>query len=196
MRSVRKGGEAAMADSNITKRALAAALKEVMEQKPFAKINVSDICERCDMSRKSFYYHFRDKYDLLNWIFDMDFFRIAEGMETSQPWTVMTTLCDYFYDNRDFYRRALRVTGQNSFLEHYREMLAPILRGVLENVRDESAYMEFHIAFYQDALTGALERWLSAPDCVSSEEFVRRVASCFHSVARIAELEQASESSL
>ena len=43
MRSVRKGGEAAMADSNITKRALAAALKEVMEQKPFAKINVSDI---------------------------------------------------------------------------------------------------------------------------------------------------------
>ena len=75
-------------------------------------------------------------------------------------------------------------------------MLSPILRGVLENVLDDSEYMEFHIAFYQDALTGALERWLSAPDCVSSEEFVRRVASCFHSVARIAELEQASESSL
>ena len=182
-----------MADSNITKRALAAALKDVMEQKPFAKINVSDICEKCDMSRKSFYYHFRDKYDLLNWIFDMDFFRIAGNMDTSQPWTVLAVLCDYFYDNRDFYRRALRVTGQNSFLEHYREMLAPILRGVLESVLDDSEYMEFHIAFYQDALTGALERWLSAPDCVSSKEFVRRVASCFHSVARIAELEQAAE---
>ena len=49
------------------------------------------------------------------------------------------------------------------------------------------------VARLQDALTGALERWLSAPDCVSSEEFVRRVASCFHSVARIAELEQAAE---
>ena len=196
MRSVRKGGEAAMADSNITKRALAAALKDVMAQKPFAKINVSDICEKCDMSRKSFYYHFRDKYDLLNWIFDMDFFRIAGSVETSQPWTVMTTLCDYFYDNRDFYRRALRVTGQNSFLEHYREMLAPILRGILENVLDDSEYMEFHIAFYQDALAGALERWLSEPDFVSAEDFVRRVASCFPSVARIAELEQAAESSL
>ena len=90
MRSVRKGGEAAMADSNITKRALAAALKEVMAQKPFAKINVSDVCEKCDMSRKRFYYHFRDKYDLLNWIFDMDFFRIAGSVETSQPWAVMT----------------------------------------------------------------------------------------------------------
>ena len=62
-----------MADSNITKRALAAALKELMEQKPFSKINVAEICEKCGMNRKSFYYHFKDKYDLVNWIFDMDF---------------------------------------------------------------------------------------------------------------------------
>ena len=44
-----------MADSNITKRALAAALRELMEEKPFEKISVGDICERCDMNRKSFY---------------------------------------------------------------------------------------------------------------------------------------------
>ncbi len=43
-----------MPDSNITKRALAAALKELMETKPFSKISVSDICQACDMSRKSF----------------------------------------------------------------------------------------------------------------------------------------------
>ena len=33
-----------MADSNITKSALASALKELMETTPFAKITVSDIC--------------------------------------------------------------------------------------------------------------------------------------------------------
>ena len=58
-----------MPDSNITKRALAAALKELMETKPFSKISVSDICQACDMSRKSFYYHFQDKFDLVNWIY-------------------------------------------------------------------------------------------------------------------------------
>ena len=176
-----------MADSNITKRALAAALRELMEQKPFSKINVSDICEKCDMSRKSFYYHFRDKYDLLNWIFDMDFFRIAGAIEPNPPMKILSTLCDYFYDNRDFYRRALRVTGQNSFLEHYREMVAPLLRSILEGVLDDSEYMEFHIAFYLDALIGALERWLSTPDCVSAEQFVRMVASCLQSAALLIE---------
>ena len=53
-----------MADSNITKRALATSLKELMAEQPFDKINVAQICERCNMNRKSYYYHFKDKYDL------------------------------------------------------------------------------------------------------------------------------------
>ncbi len=61
------GGRAAMADSNITKQALATSLRELMEEVPFDKINVAQICERCGMNRKSFYYHFKDKYDLVNW---------------------------------------------------------------------------------------------------------------------------------
>lgn len=44
-------------------------MKKLMEKKPFSKISVGDICEDCGMNRKSFYYHFRDKYDLVNWIF-------------------------------------------------------------------------------------------------------------------------------
>ena len=62
-----------MADSNITKRTLASALKELMESTPFTKITVSDICAKCNMNRKSFYYHFKDKFDLVNWIFDVEY---------------------------------------------------------------------------------------------------------------------------
>lgn len=62
-----------MPDSNITKKALAQTMKELMAKQPFSKISVGDICDACGMSRKSFYYHFRDKYDLVNWIFDTEF---------------------------------------------------------------------------------------------------------------------------
>lgn len=58
------GRRKTMADSNITKHALATALRELMTELPFEKINVAHICERCGMNRKSFYYHFKDKYDL------------------------------------------------------------------------------------------------------------------------------------
>lgn len=74
-----------MPDSSITKKALADALKQLMAEKPLQKISVGDICERCNMNRKSFYYHFRDKYDLVNWVFYTEFAEqfIGEGQITS-----------------------------------------------------------------------------------------------------------------
>ncbi|MBE6350716.1 MAG: TetR family transcriptional regulator, partial [Spirochaetaceae bacterium] len=65
-----------MSNSNITKQALANAFKELMFEKSFTRITINDICSKCSLNRKSFYYHFKDKYDLLNWIFYVDFFSI------------------------------------------------------------------------------------------------------------------------
>ena len=69
-------GEPEMADSQLTKRALSAAMKELMAERPMEKIRIGDIVERCNMNRQSFYYHFKDKYDLVNWIFIPSFSRI------------------------------------------------------------------------------------------------------------------------
>ena len=48
-----------------TKRTLAAALKELMAQKPIDKVTIHDLTERCGIRRQNFYYHFQDVYDLL-----------------------------------------------------------------------------------------------------------------------------------
>ena len=174
-----------MADSNITKRALAAALKELMEQEPFEKISVSDICEGCGMNRKSFYYHFRDKYDLVNWIFDMEFFRAASQQTDAELWDFVHNLCGYFYENRNFYRRALKIEGQNSFLDHFKMTLASVLGSFLQQVLAQEgkefadpADMEFYINFYTDALIGAFVRWLSEKDCLPPEKFSDKIRSC------------------
>lgn len=112
-----------MADSNITKRALAAALKELMEEFPFIKISVADICAKCDINRKTFYYHFKDKYDLVNWIYDTEFMEAIRRKSYTSGWEFLEDLCDYLYANKTFYRRVLKVKGQNSFSEHFRELL-------------------------------------------------------------------------
>ena len=48
-----------------TKKKLSAILKEEMKHKPFEKITVSELIEKCEINRKTFYYHFNDIYDLL-----------------------------------------------------------------------------------------------------------------------------------
>ena len=123
-----------MADSNVTKRALATAMKQLMAAEPFSKISVGDICQVCQMNRKSFYYHFRDKYDLVNWIFQTEFLTAVQRRPYESTWALIGDLCEYFYENRAFYHNALSVEGQNSFQDYFREILAPVMRAYAEDL--------------------------------------------------------------
>ena len=177
-----------MADSNVTKRALAAALRELMETEPFDKIQITQICQRCGMNRKSFYYHFRDKYDLMNWIFDMDFDAFTqESVSVLRPddrWDLIERICEYFYENRRFYRRALQVKGQNSFSDHLRECCRPLLRARISALVDSEDVDDFVINFFSDALICAIERWLLDKECMPPEQFIFRIKQIIQNGAR------------
>lgn len=166
-----------MADSNITKRALAAALKELMEELPFEKINVAHICEHCDMNRKSFYYHFKDKYDLVNWIFDTEFLPLALSGDSryDDRQAFIMSACEYFYANRSFYRKALQIKGQNSFSDHFREFCLPLLRDRFVYLCGEDIDDDFILNFFTDAVMCAIERWLLDKNCMPPELFVNKL---------------------
>ncbi|HZJ89708.1 MAG TPA: TetR/AcrR family transcriptional regulator C-terminal domain-containing protein [Bacilli bacterium] len=52
-----------------TKYRLAVALKALMKTTPLDLISVKTLTEKCELNRQTFYYHFRNLYDLLMWIF-------------------------------------------------------------------------------------------------------------------------------
>jgi len=68
MRDFRLGEEVCHVGFNITKLALANSLKGLMVKKAFSNISVRDFVDDCGLTRQAFYYHFKDKYDLVNWI--------------------------------------------------------------------------------------------------------------------------------
>ena len=57
---------------NGTKGKMAEAFKELVCKKSFQKITISDIAKESAMTRENFYYHFRDKYDIMHWIFEQE----------------------------------------------------------------------------------------------------------------------------
>lgn len=57
-----------VANSNITKRAIAAAFRQLLDTTSFDRITVTAIASQCGINRQTFYYHFRDIYDLVGWI--------------------------------------------------------------------------------------------------------------------------------
>ena len=50
---------------------LANAMKELLVHTPVDKITVKQIVDQCNVTRPTFYRHFKDKYDLINWYFDV-----------------------------------------------------------------------------------------------------------------------------
>lgn len=164
-----------MADSTITKKALANSLKELLNDEPFEKISVGEICDRCFMNRKSFYYHFKDKYDLMNWIFDTEFLLTPSEHDDKK----FAELCHYLYENRDFYRRAFRIEGQNSFSKHFRDRLEPIIEERLRELYAPPS-TDFARDFFTDSFILAIDRWLSDKNCVTDDVFVAQIRTIFN----------------
>lgn len=179
-----------MPEANQTKKAFGDALKELLKTQPFEKVTVSSICEQANMKRTSFYYHFLDKYDLVNWIFDTEyeaFLKEAFSVESLEPkgvpkgvtiWDLIRSTAEYFYQNAAFYQNIVSFTGQNSFLDHFRELLAPLLQEMLRDYHKDSKAMEFHINFHSDAILAALVRWLNDPKRVPPDTLIKLLQSC------------------
>ena len=129
-------------------------MKKMMRRKPFEKISVSDICNDCGINRKSFYYHFRDKYDLVNWIFFVGFLGEMDLSSYQDGWDWMQDICQYFYREKEFYRAALRIEGQNSFRDY---LIETVEQDMLPGNEDD----DFYMTFLCDAFLNALVRWLS-----------------------------------
>lgn len=173
-----------LSDSNITKRALAQSLKDLMKHQPIEKISVGNICKQCGLNRKSFYYHFKDKYELVNWIYYTEFMENAIENDVSSSWNLFEEMCRYFYANRDFYSKTFRVEGQNSFSEYFFSLIFSILSVHLADTFSEEPSVDPFAEFYTDAFICAIKKWLSQKDGASPEEFCHFVKTAILGISR------------
>ena len=111
-----------MKKKNLVKKEFAITLKELSKSQPLSSITVSALAKRCGISRGTFYYHFIDIYDLINWVFDME---IAEPLQTHilsnsrGHWNGITKYClQKMYDSKEFYCQAVRMDGQNNLRDY------------------------------------------------------------------------------
>ena len=92
--------------SDITKRALASSLKDLLSKYKFNKITIKDITENCGVNRQTFYYHFKDIYDLLEWIYKNEVILEIEEKATYETWQQgLMYIFEYVLKNKNFYAR-------------------------------------------------------------------------------------------
>jgi probable dihydroxyacetone kinase regulator len=97
-----------------TKKKLAGALKELMKTTTFDKITVSDITEKCDVHRQTFYYHFQDRYELLDWIFKNEIIDpFITDFSFENMYDKFNNLFETMLSSKKFYQNALKTNGDD-----------------------------------------------------------------------------------
>ena len=172
-----------MSDSNITKLALANSLKALMAKRPFEKISVGDIVEHCQLTRQTFYYHFQDKYDLMNWVYYTETVRFMSGYDTVEHWTEgLIRLCRYMQENKTFYMNALGTTGPNSFPEYLYGYIRSIALAAVETLLGASydrAQWDFFAKFFATAFVSFIVRWSQEGMREDPAEFIRKIRGLY-----------------
>lgn len=178
--------ETFMSDSLITKKAIAAGMKELTKKKSFDKITVSDIAEICGLNRQTFYYHFQDKFDLVNWIYyneiistvvdDLTYENCME--KVFQMLTKMKT-DDYFYMS------TLKASVKNEFEECLFKIVSELFSDIIEEIAsDANAIMEddeirFIADFYAFGMTGMIISWASGGMKKSPEYIAKQIKTLY-----------------
>lgn len=156
-----------MSNNMITKDALGKALKVLLEKKPLSKISVKDITEYCNISRNTFYYHFKDKYELINWIFYTDMLENVNSFnDPSKLTNSFVNVCKCLYANRKFYLACFQYIGQNSLYEYLNEFYYKLWRINIDVRYTESGFKltetELHLMAKMKAhsLVGIISDWV------------------------------------
>lgn len=116
--------------NNNTKQKIAAALRQLMNERPFDKITVQNLMDTTNMKRQSFYYHFQDTRDVLMWICRQELFNpLAESTLEFTDWLMLALrLLD---KDRAFYRRVLNAAFEDFVLEFDNCILNPRMAALL-----------------------------------------------------------------
>ena len=156
-----------------TKKRLANAMLDLLCNRPLSKLTIGDICASCGLRRQSFYYHFRDKYDLAAWIFEQDYLSCCKGGGDLNSEKMMTRLLNRISENIIFYRNAIESPAQNSLgdyiLDFYISMEEEALKKSMP-CEELSPEMRFAIRSYSYACIMHTRDWIRDPEW-SAEQF-------------------------
>ncbi len=110
--------------SNTTRQIIARTLLELLREKPVAKITVKDIVEHCGVNRNTFYYHFRDIPDVVDFAMRQEMDRLLAGEIRARSFPALFfNVISYLTANRSVILHVYNSLQREAFL-HYLHSIA------------------------------------------------------------------------
>lgn len=148
-----------------TKEAIAQSFKKLMEKKSFDKITISDISSEAKINRQTFYYHFQDKYELLNTIFYNDVIvKLVDGFSIDDWPEKFLFMLNTLKKDSKFYKNALHTSYGGEFRSYLlnitQELIYNLIGTLVEEKLIEDKDRAYISKFFAYGITGTITDWI------------------------------------
>ena len=174
-----------------THTALRDALVALVEEKGLDAISVGDVCAAADITRGTFYNHFKDKETLVTSLEDdvisgLDVFQdrmadlslpeLAQCIALKRPLPLLVEMFDYLRSEGPFLHAMLGPGGDAAFARRLRDSVCThLVHSILNEKYHHSTdpFVGYYVSFYASAYLGVIMRWVETGMKESSEEMAR-----------------------
>ncbi len=170
---------------NSTKIALGASLKKLLLHKTLDKITINDITTDCGISRMSFYYHFKDIYDLVEWVCVEDGKKALQGKKTYDTWQEgMCQIFEAVLENKPFILNVYRCVSREKIENYLYKLTFDLVADVVEEkctgmcVAKEDR--DFIAEFYKYGFVGIMLDWIARGMKEDYREITERLGIALH----------------
>ena len=162
------------------KSIIADALLDLCEKKPLSKITIADIQDASGVSRQTFYNHFKDKYDLIQYVYEHRVIALFTSPEEQNMDYYHATLRCFQSDikYRVFMRQAIKMTGANSLVDFMYEHSWKFDRTWHQSYYGSSpmpSELVFASDYHSAAAMYARLRWIADNMPIPPEELVENI---------------------
>ena len=118
---------------NTTKYVLETSLKKLLLSKPIDKITINDLTSDCGISRMAFYYHFKDIYDLIEWVCVEDGKKALQDKKTYDTWQEgLLQIFEAVMENKPFILNVYRNVSREKIESYLHKLTYSLIVGVVE----------------------------------------------------------------
>lgn len=160
-------------------------LKNLLLKKPLTKITINDIAEDCGINRMTFYYHFQDIYDLVEWACLEDAKQALEDKKTYETWQHgYLQIFEAVRENKPFIMNVYKCVKREQVEEYLNPLVDNLILGIIEEesrgltVRDEDK--AFISQVYSHILIGLMIDWIKDDMRQDPQIIVDRLEKVIH----------------
>ena len=161
-----------------TKTLLIRSMLKLVRSQKFSAITVDDICEKSDVSRRTFYRYYSDKHALLRDVFVECFFSKIPTDEIKDPWDIAQAICEQIYSDKAFFSHSFEVKGQNGFWEEVKSILMPYYQRSFPSSEADSM-RDFFLTTDIDRVLTLMDEWIREGMKLTPEEFASALRSSY-----------------